>query len=252
MPIRLGPLLAEVTDPESEKFTAPLVLVHGLWERAPAWRRFAGYLAHRGWRCFAVERRADASADLTVHAGDLRAALAALAAPPAVIGHDLGAVLALHCADAARAVVALAPLAGPPFAAPPGALQRAGSWLTRLRGAPLRAPRGRWRSAYPAGDITEPAPLVWQVLAGEPKLPVPASAVPRAVFVPQDDEITSAAAAHAIAQHVGAELYVVRGAGHAVLSAPGWETHVAGVHRWIIQRLGVDLLAFYEEAMQTE
>ncbi len=248
---RLGPLQAEVIDPESEKFTAPMVLVHGLWERAPVWRRFAGYLAHRGWRCVAVERRAEA-ADLAAHVRDLRAAMTALAAPPVVVGHDLGAGLALHCADVARAVIALAPLVGPPIATPPDVLRHAGTWLARWRGAPLRAPRGRWRSAYPVRDVAEPAALVRQVLAGDPRLAVPASAVPRAVFALQDDEITAVAAAQALAQHVGAELQVIGGAGHAVLSAPGWEASVAAVHRWIIQRLGVDLLAFYEDAMQTE
>jgi pimeloyl-ACP methyl ester carboxylesterase len=252
MPERIGPLLAEVTNPEREKFTAALVLVHGLWERAPAWRHFAGYLAHRGWRCVAVERRAEAPADLTAHVADLRAALAALGAPPVVVGHDLGAVVALHCAAAARAVVAVAPLAGPPFAAPPAALQRAGNWYARRRGAPLRAPRGAWRRAYPAAEVAEPAALVRQIAAGEPPLPVPTGAAPRAVFAPHDDEVSSAAAAGALARHVGAELHVLRGVGHAVLSAPGWEAHVAAVHRWIIQRLGVDLLALYDEAMQPE
>ena len=177
---------------------------------------------------------------------------AGLAAPPVVIGHDLGAMLALHCTDMARAVIALAPLVGPPVAAPPTALQQAGNWLTRRRGAPLHAPRRRWRSAYPRRDVTEPAALVRQILAGEPRLAVPATAVPRAVFALQDDEITPAAAAQALAQHTGAELQVIRGVGHAVLSAPGWEPSVAAVHRWIIQHLGVDLLALYEEAMQPE
>src|SRR5262245_39904138 len=110
-----GPLAAEVTRPESEKFTVPLVLVHGLWERAAAWRRFAGSLAHRGWHCIALERR-DGAGDVAVHVADLRAALAGLDAPAVLLGHDLGANLALACGDAARAVVALAPLIAPPFA----------------------------------------------------------------------------------------------------------------------------------------
>jgi pimeloyl-ACP methyl ester carboxylesterase len=248
---RVGPLPAEIIGPESEKFTASLILVHGLWERAPVWRRFAGYLAHRGWRCIAVERRAE-SADLAAHVADLRAAIAVLEAPPVVLGHDLGAVLAMHCADVARAAVALAPVVSPPLAAPPAALQRAGSWLARRRGAPLRAPYGRWRSAYPQRDVAEPAALVRQVLAGELPLAPPPGPAPRAVFAMQDDEITPPSAAQAFAQHSGAELHVVPGGGHAALAAPGWETNVAMVHRWIIQRLGVDLLAFYEESMQSE
>src|SRR5215831_4692050 len=158
MAVRFGPLRAEVTDPESERFTAPLVLVHGLWAGAAVWRRFAGYLAHRGWRCIALERRADAGLDLGAHADDLGAAIAALDAPPVVVGHDLGALLALRCAEGGRAVVALAPLV-----APPHALQRAGTWLTRWRGTALSPPP----VGYPLRDRTEPAALIKQVLAGE-------------------------------------------------------------------------------------
>jgi pimeloyl-ACP methyl ester carboxylesterase len=248
---RIGPLRAEVTGPESEKFTAPLLLVHGLWERAPAWRRFAGYLAHRGWRCVAVERRSDAI-DVEAHAGDLRAAIAALDAAPVILGHDLGALLALRCADVARAVVALAPLVGPPLGPPPPALQSAGSWLARRRRTALRAPRGRWRAAYPERGIVEPAALVQQICAGEPGLAAPTNPPPCAVFAAQADEVTDPGAAQALASHVRADLQLVAGLGHAALDAPGWEPAVAAVHRWIIQHLGVDLLALYEESINPE
>jgi pimeloyl-ACP methyl ester carboxylesterase len=248
---RIGPLRAEVTHPESEKFTAPLLLVHGLWERARAWRRFAGYLAHRGWRCIAVERRDDV-VDVEAHVADLRAAIAALDAPPVVLGHDLGALLALRCADTARAVVALAPLVGRPLAEPSPAFAAAGTWLARRRSGFLRAPRGRWRSAYPNRDVAEPSALLRQIRAGEPVLAPPSGAAPCTVFAVQADTVTAAAAAEALARHVHADLQLVPGLGHAALDAPGWEAVVAAVHRWIIQHLGTDLLALYEESMWPE
>jgi len=251
MAIHCGPLRAEVTAPESEKFTAPMVLVHGLWERASTWRRFAGYLAHRGWRCIALERRADAAADLMAHVADLRVALDALDAPPVVVGHDLGAVFALHCAERARAIVGLAPLVGAPLADPPPALARAGSWLARWRGVPLGPPGGRWRSAYPSREVVEPAALVRQVFDHIPP-PTPAPALPSLVLALEDDPTTPLTAARTLAQHVGAELITLPGANHAALVGPGWEAHVAAAHRWIIQRLGVDLLALYDEAMSPE
>lgn len=246
---RVGPLMAEVIDPESDRFTASMVLVHGLWERAASWRRFAGYLAHRGWRCTAVERRTDDTA-LDAHVADLRAVIATFEAPPVVIGHDLGALIAMRCADLTRATVAVAPLVGPPLAAPPEALQRAGSWLARRRGWPLRAPQGRWHKAYPHGELLEPAGLIRQI-ASQTAVASPVGTEPRAVFAMRDDEVTSAEAAAALAARCGAEHIVLPG-GHAALAPPAWEAAVAGVHRWLIQRLGVDLLALYEESMQTE
>jgi pimeloyl-ACP methyl ester carboxylesterase len=247
--IRLGPLFAEVTEPESEKFTAPLVLIHGLWERAVVWRRFAGYLAHRGWRCIALERRADVG-ELGAHRDDLRAALAAIDAPPVLLGHDVGALLALHCADQARAVVALAALVGPPLAPPAAALRHAGSWFARWRGAPLHAPRGRWRNAYPNRAATEPAVLVRQLLAASIAPAGLPTGVPCAVFAKQADEVSSVDAQQALAAAIGAPLQVVPGT-HAI-TGRDWEAAVAAVHRWIIPELGVDLLALYEEAMQPE
>ena len=251
MAIQFGPLLAEVIDPESEKFTSSLVLVHGLWERAVAWRPFAGYLAHRGWRCIALQRRNDPAAGMKEHVDDLRAALGAVGPGPVVIGHDLGALLALHCLDRARAVVALAPLVGPPLGRPSLALERAGNWLTRWRGGALSAPRGRWRAGYPSRDIGEAAALLRQVAAAY-SLPPPNPTVAAAVFAVQDDPITPLSAAGALAEHVGAELQVFSGSEHRVMLTPGWEARVAAVHRWIVQRLGVDLLALYDESMNPD
>jgi alpha-beta hydrolase superfamily lysophospholipase len=246
----VGPLRAEIARPESEKFTAALVLLHGLWERPPVWRRFAGYLAHRGWQCIALERRPGAS-DIATHLADLRAAIATLDAPPVILGHDLGGVFALHCAGMARAAAAVAPLVGPPLGATLPALEHAGSWLARRRGAPLHAPRGRWAKAYPLRDVSEDAGVLKQILAGALPPPV-AGATPRVVFGLDDDEIVAPSALRAFAATAGAELQMLDRGGHAILDAPGWERVVAGVHRWIIQKLGVDLLALYDESMQTE
>jgi len=252
MTIRFGPLTAEIIEPESEKFTAPLVLIHGLWERAATWRRFAGYLSHRGWRCIALQRRGDAGLDLAAHVGDLAAALATLEQLPVIVGHDLGALLAFQCADRARAVVGMAPLVGPPLAAPPAALVRAGTWFQRLRSTPLSPPGGRWRSAYPLRDAVEPAQIVREILAGAPLPVTPSRPTPSAVFAVEHDPVTPVAAAAALAERVGAELHRLPSTEHAALMATGWETHVAAMHRWIVQRLGVDLLALYEEAMSPE
>ncbi len=244
----VGPLLAEITAPESEKFTAPLVLVHGLWDSPAVWRRWAGSLAHYGWRCVAVARR-EVAGGIDAHARDLRAAIAALAAPPVIIGHDLGALLALHCADGSRAVVALAPLVAAPAGAP-HALDRAGTWLARWRGAPLRPPRGRWRGAYPGSGRRESAALIGALVADRAPLVLPSPSAPCGVFAVAGDEVTAVADAARLAQRIGADFEVVPGTSHAALTTPGWESRVAAVHRWIIRRLGVDLLALFDEAMQ--
>jgi len=161
-----GPLTAEVIQGEGGgKFTASLLLVHGLWSDARIWHRFVGFLGHRGWTSIAVHLRgrdgSEPVSGVEQHLDDLRHVVADLAAPPVVVGHDFGGLLALHLTGA-RAIVAVAPLVPLPLATSPApALKRAGSALARWRGRPLAPPRGVWRNSYPAKSLVrEPASVV--------------------------------------------------------------------------------------------
>jgi pimeloyl-ACP methyl ester carboxylesterase len=249
---QFGPLRAEVTYGEGGKFTAPLVLVHGLWSTAAVWRPFAGYLSHRGWSCFAVELHgagAGEVVDVEPLVADLRAMIAVLDAPPVIVGHDLGGVIAQHCADVSRALVALAPLVLPPLATDATqALREAGGVFARFLGRPLRPPRGRWKGAYETGDVGESAALL-RLLVERPPAPrsLPAE-FPGLVVAGREDPVTPPASAQALSASMGAELEVVTG-GHRLLVEAGWEERVARVHRWLIKKLGAELLALYEEAI---
>jgi pimeloyl-ACP methyl ester carboxylesterase len=247
---QLGPLRAQVSSGEGGKFTSPLLLVHGLWSGAFVWQSFTGYLAHRGWNCFAVElRRGEAEADVEQIAADLRGAIGALGAPPVIVGHDLGALLALRCSDVARALVLVAPLVLPPLAAAPPAALHVGGPIARLFAGARRAPRGRWKGAYASsGAVREPAALLRRLI--ERPLPVerPPQGVASLVVAGEHDCITPPASARSLAAWLGAEIEIIAG-GHGLPFAPGWEALVARLHRWLIKNLGADLLALYEEAV---
>jgi pimeloyl-ACP methyl ester carboxylesterase len=247
---RVGPLRAEVTYGEGGKFTAPLMLVHGLWSNATVWRPFTGYLSHRGWNCFAVDLRgAVGMEDAERLVADLRATIGALEAPPVIVGHDLGAAIAQRCADAARALVAVAPLVlTPPAGQGAAALGDAGGPLERLLGRPLRPPRGRWKGAYEATGARESAALLRSLVENAaPPAALPAS-LPALVMAGEGDPLVPADAARALSSSIGAELEIVRG-GHQLPIEPGWEERVSRIHRWLIKKLGADLLALYEEAI---
>src|SRR5687768_14261209 len=100
---RLASLRADVSAPERVKFTAPLLLVHGLWAGSWVWQGAAGALSQRGWECWALDLRGRPGSRPVDDIGKVRlgdyvedvvAAARALWAPPVVCGHDLGAVLA--------------------------------------------------------------------------------------------------------------------------------------------------------------
>jgi len=239
-----GHLRAEVIEAERAKFTAPLLLLHGLWADPSVWRRCMGYWAHRGWQCIALERHAG-TASIDGARAEIEAALAAFAAAPIIIGHDLGGLLGLLVAARARAVVALAPLVPGPIALVPRALQQAGTWSQRLRARALSAPGAyRWSTG---GDTREPGALLHDLASEVPGLGVIPRSVPSAVWVAADDPITPPDAARALAARVGAEMRLCIGGGHALPASAGWEERVTDIHRWIVQRLGRDVLADYEE-----
>jgi pimeloyl-ACP methyl ester carboxylesterase len=251
---RIGPLRAEVVDPESAKFTAPLLLLHGLWSTPLVWRSFTGYLAHRGWLSVAPYLQSNEHENVSIDAylARIRGAIAALPAPPVIIGHDLGGTAAFAVADAATAVVALAPLVLPPLGVPPNSLREAGSWLDRLtsRERPLRPPRGRWRASYPPlrGAQAEPARLLRELAHHGVELAAAPSRPPALILIGDKDPVTSHAMTEALAARVSAEVQIEAGAGHALPSDNGWEQRVSGVHRWIVHAVGKPLLALFDES----
>jgi pimeloyl-ACP methyl ester carboxylesterase len=252
---RIGSLRAEVIDPESAKFTAPLLLLHGLWSSPAIWRPFTGYLAHRGWLSVAphLQLAAGKRPGRTAYEEAVRALIAALPAPPVIIGHDFGAVIGLRVAGVAVAVVALAPLVLPPLAPVPPALRKVGSWFTRVTKAdrPLRAPRGAWQTSYPppGNPSREPAGLIRALVEGPVDIPPGTEGVPALVMAGETDRVTAPAAARALAAHIGAQIHLEVGVGHALPVEPGWEQRVSTVHRWIVHTVGKPLLALFDESL---
>ena len=252
---RVGSLSAEITQGEGQKFTAPILCVHGLWSTEVIWRAFSGFLTHRGWETIAIRLRGrDGTEPDTVeqHVDDLRSAIRSRPAPPVILGHDLGALLALRVAESAAAVVAIAPLVPPPIGNLE-VLKNAGGWLERWRGGPLSRPRGRrLDAAYSAGDpaTRESVTMLADLREYDRKLTRPARPLPILVVAGALDPVTPPDAARRLAEQTGAELELIETAGHALLSEPGWEERVSRIHRWLIRHLGVDLLALYEESLE--
>jgi pimeloyl-ACP methyl ester carboxylesterase len=259
---RIGPVSIEAIAAESPKFTAPMVLVHGLWCTPAAWRRFMGYLAHRGWSCMALDLHSDAVAgseralsqtSLSDYATHVRQVIAACDAPPVLLGHDLGGLLVLRRdLPAIRAVVALAPLIPRPISvsgkpALTGLISRLALW----RGRPLPPPRGKLAAAYfatapPGGTTSEPAALARELRRDNFPLATIGVNVPALVLAAERDVFSMPSDVRRLAEHAGATFRLAERAGHAMPWEPGWERRVSEIHRWLIQTLGDPLLAMHE------
>ncbi|MBI3784610.1 MAG: alpha/beta hydrolase [Deltaproteobacteria bacterium] len=242
-----GELFFHTIASESEKYTASIVFVHGLWCTPALWHGFMGYLAHRGWACHAVDLRsgtAAADAVTTDVEARLRRFIAARGAPPVLIGHDTGALLAIACRDVARAVVGLAPML-------PESLPVVGNnWVARIlrrrkdESEAVPPPVGlqaqdRFGPKLPGDTIHESSRFLRELRALHLR---PKSNGPPTVLVGGGrDTISPASRVDRWAQEIGAETYVVD-AGHPMAWGPGWQKRVDEVHRWLVHRLGESLL----------
>jgi pimeloyl-ACP methyl ester carboxylesterase len=254
---RVGNITIESIAAETDKFAAPMILVHGLWCRAAVWHRFMGYLAHRGWTCHAVNLRGhgDAGGHDTIattgiadYLSDLERVIALCETAPIIVGHDLGGLLALAASPAAtRAVVALAPIVPRAIGGPVHPVLT--SWRVRLamwRGRPVPPPRGNrgaqfFAAAVPGGNTADSPRAVLELNEVTFELK-PSGQRPALVIAGDNDAFCPAPAVGRLAQHVGAQWQTAKQARHALPWDAGWERHVAATHRWIIQTLGESLL----------
>ena len=257
---RIGDVTIEYVAAATPKFTAPIVLIHGLWCTAAVWRKCMGYFAHLGWSCVALNLRGHASPGVDVarvafadYLSDVRQVIAACEAPPVVLGHDLGGLLALQRdLPAIRAVVALAPLVPGLIATTSNAaLSRLAARIAMLRSRPLPAPRGRIGADYFAGNVpggtTMDSALATRELTRNDFRASLINGVPTLIVAAEGDRFSPPDDAQRLATHVGATFRLVGGSTHAMPWEPGWEQRVAEIHRWLIQTLGDPLLAMREE-----
>ena len=240
---------------EAARYATSLLFLPGLWAGPELWRGVATYLAHRGWESDLVDLRT-VSGDIASRAQQVAEYAAGLPAPPVLIGHDAGGLVALAAArrGPSAAVVLVAPQA------PGQAVERAmalgiAAFIAFLRRRPVPPPEG-WRAARLLGDL--PAAAGAKLGADHPvaiwditwrRACVPAVKVPTLLVAGDRDPLLPLPAARALAATVCAEEGIVEGAGHWPHVGPTWAALVNLVHRWLIQRLGAPLLEQYADAM---
>ena len=128
---------------EAARYATSLLFLPGLWAGPELWRGVAGYLAHRGWEGGLVDLRTTAGG-LEGRAQAVADYAAGLPAPPVLVGHDAGGLVALAAArrGMSAAVVLVAPRG------PAGAARRAialgiAPLLALLPAGPVPPPEGR-------------------------------------------------------------------------------------------------------------
>ncbi len=268
---QLATYTAEVLFPEREKFTAPLLLLPGLWTGSWIWQEVAWGFSQRGWSCWALDlyeqsaarRRGDISLD--DHLTTITPAIAAFDCPPIVIGFDLGSLLALLVATRTqpRALVCISPLLPCNWQAD----LRPALPLVRLAALPALL----WNRSHPppsrrlARDFlfhTLPAGLHNQLYAqlepdsgravrtltrGQTDFPAIPLPCPSLVVWGQEDRMVPAPTVRWLADALQATGLSYPDQGHWLLAGPQAATLVGDIHRWLIRSLGEALLLPPEE-----
>jgi pimeloyl-ACP methyl ester carboxylesterase len=186
--------------------------------------------------------------------------VAALPTPAVLIGHDAGGLIALAAARGMvpPAVVLIAPLV-PGSRAVRGLVLGARSLLALVLGGRVPAPTGHARAAWldlPESGAAEigralapdDAGIVREVAWGRVH-PAPPGAVPVLLVAGDRDLFLPPAGARILAGGQAADLHVLENAGHWPFADSCWQSTVAIVHRWLVQRLGEPLLEIYAEMM---
>ena len=257
---RSAPLPIDLYSPEREKYKAPIILIHGLWSAGACWMPWATHFANLGWECRAINLRGrlanNAAAEikrLTFEdcVSDVRQVIRAAPFPPVVLAHDLGASIALEAAEnKLSALVLVAPL--PPEKELPRAVK-----LLRLKYRPLlflRRPfrleesdfRKLWLGSGAQDDgvadclVADAPALIDAFFARRPntrqKIPCPTL-----VAAARDDRIVSPATQQTFADRLGADFREYVG-GHWLIGEPGGEETARDLHRWIVQKVGGEIL----------
>lgn len=245
-------LTVEPVHAEGARYTASLVFLPGLWAGPEPWRPMAGYLAHRGWEGMLVDLRG-IQGGLAARAAAVAELAATLPAPPVLVGHDAGALVALLAMvrGPALAAVLLDPLV--PGSGPIRRLVSAPrTLLPLLLGRPVPPPDGGVLAAASAlagarrGLAPEPAAVVRETMR---RSRVSRAHHPVLILGGDRDPLLPLPTLQAFAATLGAETRVLEGEGHWPQAGTGWQRLVPVVHRWLVQRLGAPLLERYAEAM---
>jgi pimeloyl-ACP methyl ester carboxylesterase len=265
---RVGSILTEHFQPENPKFRSPLILVHGPWSGSWCWQDWAVRFCNLGWDCWAVNFRGRAEdkvleslARLTFDdcLGDLKQVIPATRSSPVLLGHSLGGLAAVKAAEGERISAVI--LLSAPFRGGDVKDWGRGLRLLRLKYLPLiflRQPirmnekdfNLHWLASVPEyrraavlkGLVMESGYLVEELFRPSVSLDPKEIRCPVLVLGGTEDRVVSVASLRHMARALDAEFKEYPGHGHWMMEEEGREAIVNDIHRWLVQRLGEDVL----------
>ena len=258
--VRAGYPCLEAAPPTRVPGQHTFVLLHGAFADNESFRGWTAMLAERGHRAVAPLRRGrrgfgpDRAEGLTFddYVTDTVAVLDTLDAPPVLVGHSLGALVAQRLAEQgrARALVLLAPAPPGALTAQPVALRHFAPLMPRIAaGRPFvvgpAACSALALNSMPAADrpeihahLTPESGKVYRdLMLGAVRVDAAKVTVPVLVLGGDEDRIISTRLLRKTAHHYGVRPRVLAGRGHWLMAEPGWQQLVDDVLAWLRERV---------------
>jgi pimeloyl-ACP methyl ester carboxylesterase len=267
MPQSIPGLWAERYPPAQTKFKSSLLLVHGLWSGAWCWQSWATHFCNLGWESVAIDLRRRSPQNLTEGpqrlsfddcVRDLKEVIHSFSTPPVLLAMDVGALMALKALEEKEASTLI--LVSP---SPPANLETAKSrqlhllwikyrlliFLKRSFRMDEKDFRANFLAPLPVdlqdtisqSTLPESSTLIREFFAPRVSLKPGSLRCPLLVVAGSDDPLTPPATSKEIAQRFGGEFRECRGQGHWLIERDG-ENIVRDIHRWIIRKLGGEIL----------
>ena len=263
----LGNLLLDIFLPEKPKFKSPLIFIHGLWSGSWCWHPWATHFSNLGWECWAVnfrgrfgEKRHQILKQLDFQGcvEDIKKIIRSASFPPVLVAHSFGGLVAQKAAEEEKisALILLSSLPPRSLMAAPRSLR-----LLRLKYSPLiflRRPfrleeedfRRIWLALVPEGQHRD----ILRRMVPESSYLVREFFGRRVEFYPQhlhcsvlvvggeEDKVVPIKSLREMARWLSGGLKEYPNHGHWVMGERGGEMIVRDIHRWVVQRLGEEIL----------
>ena len=272
----IGDVLADLSPPEKPKFKTPLILVHGLWTGSWCWRPWDTHFSNLGWECWTMnfrgrfeERALEILRQLSFQdcVDDLKQVIRASPSPPVLLAHSMGGLVAQKAAEDEKisGLILLSSISPQNVeVAAPRALR-----LLRLKYAPLlflRRPfcleekdfRRNWLASLPQSRhpealrrmVPESSQLVREFFDRHIAIDRGSVRCPVLVVGGSEDRVVPQAALRELARWLGAEICEYPKHGHWIMGEGEGEGIVRDIHRWIVQKLGDDILLPVESGLE--
>jgi pimeloyl-ACP methyl ester carboxylesterase len=259
-------LLTERYPPEKPKFKAPLLFIHGLWTGSWCWTTWATHFCNLGWDCWALnfhgrvepaEEKILRRLSFSDCVDDLIEFVDCFPSSPVVIAHDVGALIALKTTSI-KSISALI-LAAPAVPRSAQAVRSPMLRLLRLKylwliylGRPflpqekdrhkLLAPLPESLQAKISDEMVPESPhLIAELFSCAVNTDSSFPSCPSLILAGTQDAVIPPTSGRLLAQRLGSDYREHPDQGHWIIESRA-EPIVREIHRWLVQKLGAEIL----------